>query len=83
MARKMARSRAGKGAPSGDTSGRVSTPARVIAPFTPASAMTATRCQLGRSGERPFREACSRMNCTEIQTQAKRSAARPRVMAMT
>ena len=81
-ARKIARLRAGMGVPSPRTNGKVRIPARVMAPRTPASDMTATRRSptLGGAFLPRLR---NRVNFSEVQTQTKRRAASAATMAKT
>jgi len=60
IARKIAISRAGKGEPSGIATGNVRIPAKVTAPFTPASAATPTNRGIGRGRISPRNEANTR-----------------------
>ena len=82
-ARKMARFLAGKGVPSGRAKGMVSTPARVIAPRTPAKDIAATSRQLICGGVTPRRAARNMFQRSETHTHMNRSTARAAVMART
>src|SRR3546814_18694771 len=76
IARKIARSRAGNADPSFMTSGRVNTPASVMAPRTPAKDIAARILQSGSEREPPL---LARVRRNEIQTHVNLSTARPSV----
>ncbi|KAG1585716.1 hypothetical protein G6F46_014826 [Rhizopus delemar] len=83
-ARKITRSRAGNALPSGRNSGRVSTPARVIAPRTPATEVATTMRQFGASPRsRPRRRARSRFQRSDSHTHSRRSVISARLITTT
>lgn len=82
-ARKIARLRAGKGVPSDSANGRVSTPARVMAPRTPATEVAAISRQLTGGAGWPRRMARAMFHFSENHAHTKRRTARAAVIAST
>ena len=82
-ASRIARSRAGKGDPSLKSNGRVSTPASVSAPRTPATEVAATSRKLGFGAVCPCRAAVMSVKRNDTQTQMKRKAASAALIART
>src|SRR3546814_14500913 len=80
IARKIARSRAGNADPSFMTSGRVNTPASVMAPRTPAKDIAARILQSGSEREPP---PLARVSRNDLQPHVHRSPASPKVIANT
>ncbi|MNN10778.1 hypothetical protein D3C81_1237110 [compost metagenome] len=82
-ARKITRSRAGNGSPPGTISGRVSTPARVIAPRTPATDIASTTRPGVCVPFSPRMRALSRLQRSDSHTKVSRITTSMALMAST
>ena len=82
-ARKITRSRAGKGEPSRIASGSERMPASVMAPRTPATDPASLTRKPNVSAARPFRRATMAVTISLAQIQMKRSPMRQAVSATT